>query len=325
MPGAVVLDRLRSGLETFAFEPALPRPLAVLRIGVAATLIGEAATVAPHLHEYYGPLGVVQPPVAEALVHQSLPSLSALADALPFAGWTASGILLVAFAAYLIALHLLLLGYQTRIAAVLSWLLFLALKKSGGASAYGAFEFAQIGLFYCAVFPVGGALSLDALRHPAPPTAGARLALRLLQLHLCVVYLSSGIEKALGDQWWSGEAIWRALMRPGHVALDFSWLAYHPLVARIACWGTLAVEIGYAFLVWPRRTRSFWIMAAIGLHLAIAIALGLIFFSAIMIALNVAAFLIPAGPVQTLTRSAAGPGAGRIAGLDAGCPKAVPP
>ncbi len=320
-----MLDRLRTGLSTFAMEPASHRPLAVLRIGVAAALIGEAATLAPHLHEYYGPLGVVQPPISEALAHESLPSLSALAGTLSFTGWTAAGIVQVAFAAYVIALHLLLLGYQTRIAAVASWLLFLALKKSGSASAYGAFEFAQIGLFYCAVFPVGGALSLDALRHPAPPTAGARLALRLLQLHLCVVYLSSGIEKALGEQWWNGEAIWRALMRPSDVGLDFSWLAYHPLVARIACWGTLAVEIGYAFLVWPRRTRPFWIMASIGLHLAIAIALGLFFFSAIMIALNVAAFLIPAGPLQAVTRTSAGPGDFRIAGPDASCPKAVPP
>src|SRR3954468_9534049 len=212
-----MLAHVRRSLARFAIEPASHRPLAILRLGIAATLIAEAAVVAKHLQEYFGPLGLVQGPLSEALSHPSLPSLSYLSRILSFVGVTPSGTIYIAFVAYVVSLHLLLLGYHTRIAAIASWLLFLALKRSGSAAAYGAFEFAQIGLFYCVVFPVGGTLSLDAFRRPRPPTAAARLSLRLLQLHLCVVYFSSGIEKALGEQWWNGEAIWRAVMRPGHV------------------------------------------------------------------------------------------------------------
>jgi hypothetical protein len=289
-----VLRRAKAAIRAFVLEPASARPLAVMRIGIAAALIGEAAVVASHLHDYYGPLGLVQPPVTDALAHWSLPSLPALARALSFTGLTESGAVQAAFAVYVLALHLLLLGCRTRAAAVVSWLLFLAFKKAGSAAAYGGLEFAQIALFYCVVLPVGDALSIDAFRRPRPPSVGARIGLRLLQLHLCVVYLSSGIEKARGDQWWTGEAIWRALMRPGHGDIDFSWLAVHPLVAKLACWGTVTCEIGYSLFVWLKRTRKLWVLAVIGMHLAIAVSLGLVFFSAVMIALNVAAFLVPA-------------------------------
>ena len=61
----------------------------------------------------------------------------------------------------------------------------------------------------------------------------------------------------------------------------------------LAGWGTLMVEIGYAFLIWPRRTRKAWCIATIGLHLGLALFMGLVFFSALMILLTVCLFLIP--------------------------------
>src|SRR5262249_12827385 len=141
----------------------------------------------------------------------------------------------------------------------------------------GAYEFAHIALFYCALFPAGHALSVDRWlgRVSGEPSADARLGLRLLQLHLCVVYLASGVEKATGQQWWNGEAVWRAVMRPDFAVFDMAWLADWPWVARLACWGTLAIEIGYAVLVWPRWTRRAMALATVGLHLGIGIFLGL--------------------------------------------------
>jgi hypothetical protein len=78
---------------------------------------------------------------------------------------------------------------------------------------------------------------------------------------------------------------------------DFAWLAHAPWVAMLACWATLLVEIGYAFCVWPRRTRRLWALATVGLHAGIAVCLGLWSFSGIMIGLNIAAFLVPAEPI----------------------------
>jgi hypothetical protein len=316
------LNRIRARISDFALRPASARPLAVLRIGVAAALIGEAALIAPQMLEYFGPSGIIQSPVSDLLARESLPSLGTVVRAFSSSGLSQTTAVRVAFGAYVLSLHLLLFGCLTRVAAIAAWLLFLSFKSSGSAAAYGAYEFAHIALFYCAVLPVGEASSVDAMRHPQSASAGARLGLRIIQIHLCIVYLASGLEKASGEQWWTGEAIWRALMRPGLARFDFGWLAFHPVIAMLAGWATLAVELGYAFFVWPKRTRSLWMALVVGLHLGIAVTLGLAFFSAVMITLNIAAFVADPEPV---TRSSTASATGGSADLAGSCPTTAPP
>jgi uncharacterized membrane protein YhiD involved in acid resistance len=61
----------------------------------------------------------------------------------------------------------------------------------------------------------------------------------------------------------------------------------------LAGWGTLVVEIGYGLFIWPRRTRTLWCVATIGLHLGLGLFMGLVFFSSVMILLTGCLFLIP--------------------------------
>jgi len=271
------------------------RPLAVMRIGLAAVLLAQAIALAPHLFLFFGEYGIVQAPIANALAPSALPRISYMAQLLAPFGVGERAALLVCFGLYVAALHLLLVGWNTRTAAIAAWLLHLSLKTTANTSAYGVFEFATIGLFYCAVLPVGAAMSMDAdpLEREAV-SFQSQLGLRVVQIHLCIVYLSSGIEKISGEQWRNGEAIWRAVMRPGFAQFDLSWLAAYPIVAKLACWSTLAIELGYVFFVWPRRTRRIWALAAVGMHAGIAVMMGLWSFSALMIVLNAAAFLVPA-------------------------------
>jgi hypothetical protein len=58
----------------------------------------------------------------------------------------------------------------------------------------------------------------------------------------------------------------------------------------------LFVEVGYAVLIWPRSTRRPWVLAAAGLHLGIAISMGLAVFGAMMTVFTVAAFGVSAEP-----------------------------
>ena len=113
-----------------------------------------------------------------------------------------------------------------------------------------------------------------------------------MQFHLCVIYLGAGLGKAMGRQWWNGEAIWQAVSQPAFSTFDLSWLASHPWIPMLAGWSTMIVEIGYAFLVRPRRTRTMWCLATIGLHLGMAIFMGLVFFASVMILLTSCLFLI---------------------------------
>jgi hypothetical protein len=116
-----------------------------------------------------------------------------------------------------------------------------------------------------------------------------------MQFHLCVIYLAAGLDKAMGRQWWNGEAIWQTVSQPIFSTFDLSWLARPSWIPMFAGWSTLVVEIGYVFFIWPRRTRKVWCFATIGLHLGVGLFMGLVFFSSVMILLTVCSFLIPEG------------------------------
>lgn len=296
-----LLDCLRGLVQTvfsFVGRPASARPLAFFRVCIAGVLLAQAFALTGSIWELYGQTGVVQWTVIEKMIPAGVPSVGRIAHALAWLGVSESQVVLGVFLVYVGGLVCLLIGWQTRMAALCAWFTHLAMMMSARATIYGVDSFANIALFYCIFIPVGAAASLDLLagRISTAPSVSARLGIRLLQIHMCIVYLASGLEKASGIQWWNGEAIWRAVMRPDFARFDFSWLADAPWIALLVCWGTLALEIGYAFLAWPARTRRFWAGSTIAMHVGIAIVLDLVSFSAIMIVLTTSAFLIDAEP-----------------------------
>jgi hypothetical protein len=106
---------------------------------------------------------------------------------------------------------------------------------------------------------------------------------------MCIIYCASAIAKAAGEQWWSGEALWRALSHPQYGTIDPSFLLPYPLLLQAMAIFTILAQFSYPVLVWTRA--RVWIVAVTELlHLGIAIFLGLWLFSAMMIVLNAAAF-----------------------------------
>jgi hypothetical protein len=290
--------RLGNAAVAFVSAPASARPLAVFRIGLAAILLLQTLAVGSALGELYGEHGLIQWPLVNAMSPEGMPRIGWLVNLLGPYGVSADACVRAVFFAQVASLACLLIGFHTRLAALLAWSAHVLMTVTGNASIYGFDQFATIALFYCVWMPVGDDLSADRAlgRIVGGPSSAARLSLRVLQLHMCIVYLASGVEKATGEQWWNGEAIWRALIYPSTAFCDFSWLADYVWLAKLICWGTLAVEVGYAFLIWPRRTRRLWLVAIIGLHAGIAFTMGLVFFAAIMILLNVSAFGVSAEP-----------------------------
>jgi Vitamin K-dependent gamma-carboxylase len=133
--------------------------------------------------------------------------------------------------------------------------------------------------------------SVDIAKDQKPKTnQNYTFALRLLQCHLAIVYLNSGWDKAQGIQWWNGEAVWQAVMMPQLNQFDFSWLAQVPWVAKLLCWGTLVIEMGYPLFIFHKKTRAVWIALTVSLHVGIGICLGLWLFTAIMCLLTISIF-----------------------------------
>jgi hypothetical protein len=245
-----------------------------------------------YLLQLYGNFGFVQWAVIETGTDLWVPSIGKLCLVLQPYGISSTFCVYGVFALYILSLAGLFLGWKARAFGAAAWLLHGLTVNSGYLSLYGVDTMIHICLFYCVWMPVGDAFSLQQLLFgkSATPSFMARISLRTLQVHLCIIYLSTGIAKIRGTQWRNGEAIWRALMQPQFSVFDMSWLASVPFIAKMICWEVIVLELGYAFLIWNCKTRPVWVALIIGLHLSIGIFMGLWMFSALMIIMNGTAF-----------------------------------
>lgn len=211
-------------------------------------------------------------------------------------------------AVVLITSLLFLAGFCTRITAALTWFFFLNYVHRVPNIMFGADSMLSIVLLYLMIGPSGAALSVDRLiarkwgrnyqTRPAP-SVGANLALRLLQIHLCIIYGVAGLAKLMGNSWWNGIAVWGTIahyeMAPmtnslyiGTLRLLAESAAVFSTFLFVGTYFTLAFEIGYPFLIWLPRFRRLFVSLAFVLHGLIGVIMGLASFSIIMFVMNMA-------------------------------------
>jgi len=289
------MKRILSSLKRFFFAPAMPYPLAALRIGLAFMLIVQAVSVVPVYFELYGVNGILQGTIARYL-STGLPETSRATEWLAAVGLNETQSLILLGGVYVASLVGLLLGWHTRLMAFTAWFTHM-LFAQGHSTSYGADSFASIFLFYLIWVPSEEALSLDSKGRVPEAKSTTRLGLRLVQIHLAIAYFATGIGKAMSEQWWNGQAIWGSVMLPVYrQSLPVEWLAWAPWIAVVAGWGTLLIEIGYPLFIFLPATRKLWVASVVSLHLGIALLLGLHVFAAIMIVFSVSLFGISAEP-----------------------------
>jgi hypothetical protein len=287
----------RRRLADFLFSAQSDRWLTFLRFGLGFQVLLYALSLFNDWNYLFGTTesGLATRDLAEAL-------LALANNFVPRLGWLVaigahlglqeqavlSGIWIVLFCAGLG----LLVGLFCRSFAILAWFLHLCTAKSGAFVSYGVDDFMTIGLFYLMLSPLPDRYSLD-YRLRKSRTRNARLlgfGRRVLQMHLCLIYLFSGLTKCLGGGWWDGSNIWRALTRPPFNVIPpeilVRWKLFLPIVGILVC----LIEAGYPVFIWLKRTRFFWLSAVIAMHVAIGITMGMYLFALIMIVLNAAAF-----------------------------------
>jgi Vitamin K-dependent gamma-carboxylase len=214
-------------------------------------------------------------------------------------------------ALFVLSALLFTLGLGTRVTAPLTWIASLCYLHRNAQVMFGADTMINILLLYLTIGPSGAALSLDRVlarwwrgqASPPAPRVTANLAIRLLQIHVCIVYFMAGIAKLQGASWWNGSAIWSVVANfefaPMHIGLYndvLRFIARDELLLQafstFGCYFTLTFEIGYPFLIWLPRTRWVYLGFAILLHGTIGMFMGLKTFSMVMLVMNMA-FLRP--------------------------------
>lgn len=195
----------------------------------------------------------------------------------------------------------LMIGLFSRTSAVLGF--FLAVSYAHRISPGAFFGLDKINCMlamYLMLGPCGARYSLDSLRklrrgdnEPVVPTTQANLAIRLMQVHLCIIYLFSGLAKLLGENWQAGTAVWWAVANYEYQSINMTWLGDWPVLVALATHATVFWELFYCCLVWNRFTRPWVLWMAIVVHGGIALFMGMITFGLGMIYANLA-FLKPA-------------------------------
>jgi hypothetical protein len=284
--------------NAFWFTPADPLPLAVVRICAGALLAWAAVVWLLDAEAFFGAAGWQRPENVWRMNDQPWQW------SWYFAAGSSGGVRLLA-GLTLVAAVMLMLGIATPLAAVVSLAGLVSAANRAPLNVFGFDDVLGMLLVPLAIGPAGAVLSVDRLLAPdaraARPTVRANLALRLLQVHLCVVYLFSGCGKLLGASWWEGTALWGAAANVQYRTLDLRWLAWHPFVTNALTLATLWWEVAYAAIVWPRLTRRLAVAMAVPVHLGIGLAMGMMEFGLAMLVANLA--FVPAA----VLRRAAGP------------------
>lgn len=270
-------------------------PLLIFRIGLALICFGKFAILKENFLNLYGQYGLIQWPISKLSNYSFLPHIGDLAIFInTHFNISLDDATLLLINIFFCSCFLLLIGFFTRIAAIICFFLHLAFIDTGNGIIYGVDVFTQLSLFYAMFFPLNSTYSVDSMIWKSKfkkVSAGAGLSIRIIQIQMCIVYLSSGIEKSLGMEWINGEAIWRTLTIPIFKNYDFSWLSNYPIIPVLLGFGVMVIETGYAFAMWRKNLRVFWLFSIILLHLSIGFFMGMWYFALIMILLSVFAFV----------------------------------
>jgi hypothetical protein len=285
------------------FAPRDPRLASVIRIGYGMLLLVNLAVLAPDVPLWFSESGLLPAASARDLMTEHAPTVLGWIDA-AWWPWLCYGILVAAAA-------LLTVGWHSRIQAIVVLIGLTSFQHRNYAIVDGEDTLFRLFAFYLALCPAGWAYSLDARRRKrrgvvptervprpagtAPTSRGSASliaeeppipwGLRLLQIQVSVIYLSSAIEKSLGDDWTSGSALYYVarldnffgkLPLPGAL-FETLWLV------KLLSWSVLALEWSLPVLLWLKRTRRAAIVVAIVFHLAIESTMNLFLFHWLMI------------------------------------------
>ncbi len=283
-----------SGWNRFWFTPSDPHTLALLRILAGAMLFYTHLVWAKDLIAFLGPHSWI-PREASMQLHEGTYAWSHL--------WyfDSPGILWAQHVVVLIVMAMFMVGLFSRITSVLAFLLTISYCHRLEGALFGLDQVNAMLAMYLMIGPCGAVYSVDRwlakrkaggeLPRPAATTSG-NIAIRLIQVHMCVIYLFGGISKMRGEMWWDGTAVWYAISNLEYQSLDITWLVRYPWLIATLSHITVFWETFYCFLVWPRATRPIVLGLAVCVHGGIALFLGMITFGLVMIIANMA-FLPP--------------------------------
>ncbi|MDM4018976.1 HTTM domain-containing protein [Roseiconus lacunae] len=288
--------------ERFWFTPRPPHLLCAMRIAAGAMLFYCHLVLAGSLLEFLGPEAWINNEMARQLHDGAFGTHDWARSYL----WHLESptVLAVHHGFTMLVMAAMTLGLATRVVVPLALFLQLMYLHRLTGALFGLDQIVTYVTLYLAVAPCGARYSIDSIVRKrfagrfdasprlrwwvpdATPSVAANISTRLLQLHLCVIYLFGGMSKARGETWWNGLAVWYAVSNYEYQSINMTWLSRYPAVISALSNITMFWEVFYCALVWPKITRPFVILIAFMVHGGIALFLGMMTFGSMMIVAN---------------------------------------
>jgi hypothetical protein len=268
----------------FWFTPADPTLLGLLRILTGLMLVYTHAVWGLVLGDFFGPGSWLSADLVRAIQE----------DQYTYSFWwlVPEGAIWPAYGLSMVVLVLFTVGLWTRVTSILAFIVVVSFAHRVPEAMFGLDQINGMLTLYLAIGPSGRALSFDriladrrqGLEGSRPgPCVGANLALRLINVHMCVIYFFAGISKLQGEAWWNGEAIWRAMANLEYQSVDMTWMAWHPWLVNIFTHVSILWEIFFCVLIWRPHFRTLILVGAVTLHVGIGACLGMWTFGLIML------------------------------------------
>ena len=239
----------------------------------------------PDLYRWFGPNGLFPGSTMLELKGQNTFSIF---NFLP----ETERVVLICYLIFLMQIVLLLLGFYTRVQAVSTFVWFISFMNENYLIWDGQDRVLSLIGFLLVFLPSGERFSLDAkMRSNAKPGSAKKQAdvpiwpLRLIQIQMTLIMLSTALEKLSGHVWQQGTAIYfvtRLDDLSGRFPLPSILTEWTPGI-KLASWSVLAVELLVPILIWIPKTRLLALFLVIGLHLSIEYAMNMFLFEWIMI------------------------------------------
>lgn len=314
-----------AGWNRFWFTPAEVSTLGVLRLATGLVLVYWLATYTPDLADFFGPeglapqstLGRLEEParnnrltVIPQQVRESLPRphrwsyLNLL---------TTPKSLMLGHAAALAIAALFAAGVFTRMTSVLAWLVLLSYVHRGPVFTNQVEPILAFVLFYLCFGPSGNAWSVDrwwankrrksmAVHDDEPPekSVAANVSLRLIQVHLALIYALMAIGKLSSPAWWQGLGVGFLIARSDSRLVDFTSLHAYPYVLAIWTYMIVLWQMAFPIFVWHRLARPLLLVVNVLMWTLLAPVTGMLDFALMMVIASLAFVPRRASKHQTL-------------------------
>jgi len=251
------------------------RSIALFRMGIGALLVSDLVTRAIDLRAHYTDVGILP---REHLISGGEQKLFYSLHML--GGDTASQVVLFLVASIFAAM--LLVGYRSRLAAIVSWVLLCSLHGRNYSVLQSGDDLLRVMLFWSTFVPLGARFSVDAVlgqRRTAPPRL-LSLGTTVLVLQLFTMYLVSAALKS-GPSWHAeGSAIRLVLHHHAFASSLGQWLRELPeSTLQGLTWQVWWLELcGPLLFFVPWNTfwwRTLGALAFIGFHFGLLLTLEL--------------------------------------------------